>query len=89
MKKPGSKLKSRTLVQTRPYNSMETARIDADQYLRFPEVFARKAPVPAQWGIKAVVKQASVTKGNPPEVKHQLMLTLDVSGPEEIGRAHV
>ena len=71
------------ILQTRPYDSMENAKVDADQYVRFPDVFARKAPVPAQWGIKAKVIKASVLKGNPPEYKHQLVLTLEVEGPAE------
>ena len=82
-KKLENKLAARTITQVRPYDSMEHAKVDADQYVRIPEVFARKAPVPAQWGVKAKVLLADVVKGNPPEVKHQLVLTLEVSGPIE------
>ena len=83
MKKKTSVSVPTEIQQTRPYDSMENAKVDADQFVRFPDVFARKAPVPAQWGIKAKVVKASVLKGNPPEVKHQLVLTIEVSGPAE------
>lgn len=71
------------ITQTRPYSSMETAKQDADQFVRLPEVFARKAPIPAQWGLKVTVLTAHVIKGNPPEVKHQLVLNLEVQGTAE------
>lgn len=71
------------IQQTRPYDSLENATVDADQFVRFPDVFARKAPIPAQWGVKARVTKASVLKGNPPEVKHQLVLSIGLEGPVE------
>jgi hypothetical protein len=67
-------------MQARPYDSLESAKLDADQFVRCPDVFARKAPVPAQWGIEAKVVSAIVVKGNPPAQKHTLELNVAVSG---------
>ena len=79
--KKAEKQGTRVITQTRPHDSLATARLDADQYVRLPEVFAHKAPQPAQWGVQAVVKKASIVTGNPPTVKHQLVLEIEVRGP--------
>lgn len=81
--KKAEKQGTRIIAQARPYDSLATARIDADQFVRLPDVFAHKAPQPAQWGVQAVVKKASIVTGNPPTVKHQLVLEIEVRGPAD------
>ena len=81
--KKAEKQGSRTITQARPYDSLSAARLDADQFVRLPDVVAHQAPQPAQWGVQAVVKNASIITGNPPTVKHQLVLEIEVRGPAD------
>ena len=70
----------KVLVQTRYYGSMETIRVDADQFVRMPDVFNGKEPRPGSWAVRARVVKAEQEKGSPPAEPHRLVLSIEVEG---------
>jgi hypothetical protein len=74
---------TKTVTQKRHYDSLWKAELDADQFVNIEGTFASRVPNARDWGLTIKVTEAKITKHNPPMEKHEMDLTLEITGDEK------
>ena len=74
---------TKTVEQTRLYDAYWRAELDANQFVNTPGIFAARVPTASDWKLDIEVVKVEVFKRNPPLKKHEMVLTLKVTGEED------